>query len=105
VAPELRRKAPAYFHAWREVRLKRRNRKTNESDKRILLTHLYGPQSEPITIKMVRDALNHRIALRSRQGARKVFHDAGIGVERRKRITVGRPPSPQQETFSVDLGR
>jgi hypothetical protein len=63
------------------------------------------PQSVAQVVEARLDDLDRPPALLARQRRREVFHDLGIGIERRVRVEVAVAPAPQHEARRLQLRR
>jgi hypothetical protein len=92
--PELRGKTPPDFDARREMSLERWNSQAHESDKRGLVDHFDGPESEAMPLEVRLDAFDDRIALSTRQDGGEVLHHADVRIEISERRSIRLHPAP-----------
>jgi hypothetical protein len=88
---------PADFHTGREMGTEPGALKAGEADKRGYIRDLDRPQAKAVLGEMLRDTIDHRVALNATETTAKEFHDARIGIHRSERFPILVAPWAQTE--------
>lgn len=92
--PVLPCQPPADFHAWREVSLKRRDGKPDESDEWRVADRFNGPKPEAVALEVSFNTIDQRVAFSARQDGGEMAHYPRIAVQLGERVPVGHGPAP-----------
>ena len=103
--PEHTVEPPSNFDRRSEVRVERSRPQPDESSEHSRVERLDSPEPEAMTVEVLLDAFDERIALARRQNSREELHDRRIRVHHRERGAIRSFPTPQLKPFGSELAR